>query len=82
MTAPKENPPAWKYWWPLSIWKVVAIFFVTNLVMQLAAAALREGLGLTWMAPNGVAAGAGVVGFFIIWKLAQKARLKTNGKNT
>lgn len=74
MPSPKQRPPNWKYWWPLSLWKVLAIFFLVNLMMQVVAAGLREGLGLTWISGNAAAASAAVVGFLVIWRLSQKAR--------
>lgn len=68
-----EEQPNWAFWRPLSFWKVIGIFALTNLVMTAIVVVLREGLKLP--VPIAAAGGAGaVVAMVIVNKLVQKAR--------
>jgi hypothetical protein len=49
--------PAWKIWHPLSFWKVLGMFTITNLVAVVLVVALREGAGLD--VPMAIAGGVG-----------------------
>jgi hypothetical protein len=68
-----SDSPA-RFWGKLSIWKVLLVFLITNVVMQLIGVALREGLGLAFITPSGAAAGAGFLGVMIVGLLANKQR--------
>lgn len=60
----QEPVQPWKFWHPLSLWKVLACFLVAQLVPTLLAVALREGFGLPipqWV-PSGVGGMLGVLG--------------------
>lgn len=63
-----------RFWAKLSIWKVLLVFLIVNVVMQLIGVALREGLGLAWVTAPGAAAGAGFLGVAIVSALATKQR--------
>jgi hypothetical protein len=72
-----EEVPAWKYWHPLSIWLVLAIFAVAQIVFQIGFAGIFSLLGMAGGTGATVGAGAGgMLGFAIVWKMAQKARAK------
>jgi membrane associated rhomboid family serine protease len=63
-----------RFWGKLSLWKVLLVFLITNVVMQLIGVALREGLGIGWVTAPGAAAGAGVVAVMIVSALGTKQR--------
>jgi hypothetical protein len=66
-----SNSPA-KFWAPMSLWKVLLVFLITNVVMLLIGVALREGLGFAFMTPAGAAAGGGAGAVLIVGALATK----------
>jgi hypothetical protein len=55
-----------KFWGTLSIWKVLLIFLITNVVMALIAVTLREGLGIDLVGPGAGAAASGFVSVLIV----------------
>ncbi len=68
-----EQQQAWKFWHPLSFWKVVLIFVLTNLAVTVVWVVLREALKLNL--PGFAAGGAGgLVAVLIVSNLARKAR--------
>lgn len=64
----------WRFWGQLSFWKVLLVFLICNVVMQLIGVALREGLGLAWVTGPGAAAGGSVAAVLIVSALATKQR--------
>jgi hypothetical protein len=68
-----SDSPA-KFWGKLSISKVLLVFLICNVVMQLIGVALREGLGLGFVTGPGAAAGGGFVAVLIVGALAAKQR--------
>jgi hypothetical protein len=63
-----------KFWEPLSIWKVLLVFLLANVVMQLIGVLLREGLGIGFVTPPGAAAGGSVAAVLIVSAIANKQR--------
>jgi len=61
-------------WQPLPWWKIVLVFGLTNVAMQLVGVALREGLGLGFVTPAGGAAGGALLGLFGVQALARRSR--------
>lgn len=59
--SPEESRLPWR---PLSIWTVVLVFFIANIVCIVIVVALREGLGLG--IPIAAAGGAGAVAALLI----------------
>lgn len=53
------SEPTWRFWSPLSIWKVLLVFFLANLAATVIVVALREGLGIP--IPIAAAGGGGSV---------------------
>lgn len=70
---------AGKFWGSLSFWKVLLIFLITNVVMQLIAVLLREGLGIAWATSIGAGAGGGAAAVVIVNALANKQRSSEPG---
>jgi hypothetical protein len=71
--------PQWKFWHPLPIWHVVVIFLIAQFVVAIPVVLLREvfGLGIPTASIGG---GAGILGFFVTFQRASKARAeKTAG---
>jgi membrane associated rhomboid family serine protease len=68
-----SDSPA-RFWGQLSIWKVLLVFLIANLVMQLIGVALREGLGLAWVTAPGAAAGGSFIAVAIVSALARKQK--------
>lgn len=62
------------FWGTLSIWKVLLVFLICNVVMQLIGVALREGLGIGWITPTGAAGGGSFAAVLIVGALANKQR--------
>jgi hypothetical protein len=68
-----QPTPTWKFWQPLSFWKVLLVFTLTNLVSMVIVVVLREGLKLP--VPIAVAGGVGgLLAVLIVNNLARKAR--------
>jgi hypothetical protein len=63
-----------KFWGTLSIWKVLLVFLIANLVLQLIGVALREGLGIGLVTPTGAAGAGGIVSVLIVSAMANKQR--------
>jgi hypothetical protein len=61
-----------KFWGPLSIWKVLLVFLIANVVMQLIGVLLREGLGLGFITPAGAAGGGSFAAVLIVAALSRK----------
>lgn len=61
-----------KFWGTLSIWKVLLVFLIANVVMQLIGVLLREGLGLGFITPAGAGAGGSVAAVLIVAALGRK----------
>jgi hypothetical protein len=59
----KNRKSAWP-WYPLSIWTVLLVFFITNILCMVIVVALREGLGLG--IPLAAAGGGGAVAALLI----------------
>ncbi len=58
-----DPAPTWKFWHPLSFWKVILIFFLAEIVCVFPVLVLREGLGIPvpmWVG-FGLAGGLGAV---------------------
>lgn len=68
-----SDSPA-KFWGKLSLWKVLLVFLICNVVMQLIGVGLREGLGLGLVTPSGAAAGGSVAAVLFVSALAAKQR--------
>ena len=66
-------PPAWKFWWPLSIWKVLLIFLGTSIVGNLAWVGVSMAWGWEFNAGPGGGIGGGA-GALIVILLAKKRR--------
>jgi hypothetical protein len=65
--------PPWAFWRPLSFWKVLLIFFVSQLAAHLFVVLLREGLRL--QVPIAAAGGVGgFLGWLIVNSMVRKAR--------
>ena len=65
--------PTWKFWHPLSFWKVILVFFIAQLFSTFVLVALREGLGLP--VPDWIAGGVGgLLGVLGVQVLAARAR--------
>lgn len=64
----------WRFWGQLSLWKVLLVFLICNVVMQLIGAALREGLGLAFVTGSGAAAGGSFAAVLIVTAMAKKQR--------
>jgi hypothetical protein len=61
-----------KFWDKLSIWKVLLVFLLANVGMQLIGVTLREGLGIGLVTPVGAAGAAGLLSVIIVSALARK----------
>jgi hypothetical protein len=61
-----------KFWGTLSIWKVLLVFLIANVVMQLIGVLLREGLGLGFVTPAGAAGGGSFAAVLIVAALGRK----------
>jgi len=68
-----------KFWGTMSIWKVVLVFAICNVVMQLIGVTLREGLGIGLVTPAGAAAGGSVAAVLIVTALANRQRSSSAG---
>lgn len=64
----------WQFWQPLSFWKVLGVFFITNIIAAVFVVSLREGLGLTWIPTAAIGGVGGLLGVFAVNNLAKKAR--------
>jgi hypothetical protein len=73
MLSGMSDSPA-RFWGKLSMWKVLLVFLIANVVMQLIGVALREGLGFSLVTPAGAAAGGSVAAVLIVSALAAKQR--------
>jgi hypothetical protein len=67
------DPPS-TFWAPLSFWKVLLVFLITNLGAQIICVGLREGLGLALFTGPAAAAGGSVAGVLIVGAMAAKQR--------
>lgn len=66
----------WKVWHPLSIWKVLGIFFLAEVVCVIPTLVLREGLGIPvpmWIA-FALAGGLGAVASGLLANRARSER--------
>lgn len=70
---------SWPFWRPLSFWKVLGIFTITNVVALFIVVTLREGLGLTSVPIAGAGGAGGLLGVLIVSNLARKARDDAGG---
>jgi hypothetical protein len=70
LTSMSDSPA--KFWGKLSFWRVLGVFLIANVVMQLIGVALREGLGLEFVTAPGAAAGGGFAAVLIVGALARK----------
>jgi membrane associated rhomboid family serine protease len=68
-----SDSPA-RFWGKLSLWKVLLVFLIANVVMQLIGVALREGLGISWVTAPGAAAGGSFAAVLIVSALGAKQR--------
>ena len=73
-----EKAPTWKYWHPLPLWKVLAIFALFETVGVVGGVLLFPVLGLS--GDIGLMVGAGVTGtiaYVFVLRLAHKAKAAT-----
>jgi membrane associated rhomboid family serine protease len=77
MLVAMSGSPA-KFWGQLSIGKVLLVFLICNVVMQLIGVALREGLGLAWVTAPGAAAGGSFAAVVFVSALARKQQQQTS----
>jgi len=73
MSEKDQQPPAWKFWWPLSFWKVLLVFLLTNLAGNLIWVGVSTALNLSYSAGIGGGAG-GVAGVLIVMSWAARRR--------
>jgi len=72
--------PTWKFWYPLSFWKVVLVFLLMNVALQVICAILREALGLRFLSPAAAGGGAGVASVLIVSNLARKQQERAKAR--
>jgi len=63
-----------RFWGQMSGWKVLLVFLIANVVMQLIGVALREGLGIGFITPAGAAGGGSFAAVLIVSAMARKTQ--------
>ena len=72
--------PAWKFWWPLSIWHALLVFFITSVVAHLIWVGVCFAVGWKFSAAFGGGAGGAAGAVIVInWANRRRQDLAKNG---